>query len=71
MTKRGVVLRTSVVGVLAAATLSVSAVANAQTEPGGAFGHHVVTCTQTMGFDGTHNPGMHRGFSGWDPAHEC
>jgi hypothetical protein len=43
MTKRGVVLRTSVVGVLAAATLSVSAVANAQTEPGGAFGHHVVT----------------------------
>jgi hypothetical protein len=25
-----------------------------------------VTCAQTMGFDGEHNPDMHAGFSGWD-----
>ena len=30
------------------------------------FGRHVSDCAQTMGFNGTHNPGMHRGFSGWD-----
>lgn len=36
------------------------------------FGQHVRTCTQTMGFDGTHNPGRHhQGKSGWDPSHEC
>lgn len=35
------------------------------------FGGHVVTCEQTMGFDGQHNPSMHRGFADWDPAHTC
>jgi len=35
------------------------------------FGGHVVMCAQTMGFNGQHNPGMHRGFAGWDPAHMC
>ena len=35
------------------------------------FGQHVSTCAQTMGFDGTHNPGMHQGKSGWDPGHAC
>jgi hypothetical protein len=35
------------------------------------YGQHVRTCTQSMGFDGTHNPGMHQGTSGWDPSHEC
>ncbi|EAP98712.1 hypothetical protein JNB_01050 [Janibacter sp. HTCC2649] len=24
-----------------------------------------------MGFDQTHNPGMHRGSSMWDPSHTC
>ncbi|WP_258060911.1 hypothetical protein [Arthrobacter sp. 4R501] len=35
------------------------------------FGQHVRTCTQTMGFDGEHNPGMHQGFHGWSPEHTC
>ena len=35
------------------------------------FGHHVVTCAQTMGFNGDHDPGMHQGFAGWDPMHMC
>ena len=35
------------------------------------FGQHVKACAQTMGFDGTHNPGMHQGKSGWDPGHTC
>ncbi len=30
------------------------------------FGSHVSTCVQTMGFSGTHNPGMHHGAAGWD-----
>lgn len=74
MTKRGAVLRVSVIGALAAAALSVPAVATAQTgadSSGSDFGRHVETCAQTMGFDGTHNPGMHQGLSGWDAAHEC
>jgi hypothetical protein len=41
--------------------------ASAQSVPTGRdFGHHVAECAQTMGLDGTHNPGMHRGLSGWD-----
>jgi len=35
------------------------------------YGQHVTVCAQTMGFDGMHNPGMHRGISGWDPSHTC
>ena len=35
------------------------------------FGEHVKTCTQTVGFDGVHNPGMHEGYSGWSPDHAC
>lgn len=39
---------------------------------GQAYGQHVQTCAQTMGFDGVHNPGrMHQGFAGWDPSHMC
>lgn len=30
------------------------------------FGQHVSACAQTMGFSGTHNPGMHHGAAGWD-----
>lgn len=31
------------------------------------FGSHVSDCARTMGFSGTHNPGvMHHGASGWD-----
>lgn len=35
------------------------------------FGQHVQTCARTMGFDGEHNPGMHRGAHGWSPDHTC
>lgn len=28
-------------------------------------GQHVRQCAQERGFDGSHNPGMHRGASGW------
>lgn len=37
----------------------------------GDFGQHVRTCAQTHGFGADHNPGMHRGITGWDPTHEC
>ena len=30
------------------------------------FGQHVRACAQTMGFSGTHNPGMHQGAAGWN-----
>lgn len=37
----------------------------------GVYGEHVAHCAQSMGFDGTHNPGVHhRGFSGWQ-QHAC
>lgn len=45
--------------------------AHADGTDGAAYGEHVVTCAQTVGFDGVHNPGMHDGFSGWDPSHQC
>ena len=35
------------------------------------FGQHVSICAKTMGFNGEHNPGMHQGFAGWDPSHQC
>ncbi len=35
-----------------------------------AFGQHVRMHAQgDMVFDGSHNPGMHQGTSGWDPDH--
>lgn len=32
-------------------------------------GHHVAVCAQDHGFDRTHHPGMHRGFSDGHHAH--
>ena len=64
-------------GVVVAAAVLVGAMVLpgvASADPGtsgGDFGHHVVMCAQTMGFNGQHNPGMHHGFAGWDPAHTC
>ncbi|GAB4099938.1 hypothetical protein [Sinomonas halotolerans] len=40
-------------------------------DPNADFAQHVRMCVETMGFDGTHNPGMHEGKSGWDPLHIC
>ena len=36
---------------------------------GRTFGHHVAACAQTMGLSGDHNPGMHRGITGWMTNH--
>lgn len=36
------------------------------------YADHVRACRDSMGFSGTHNPGvMHQGYSGWDPSHTC
>ena len=40
--------------------------APALAKPSSNFGSHVSVCAQTMGFSGSHNPGMHRGAAGWD-----
>lgn len=61
-------------GTLAAAivvaALSVAGPALAQPR-GDEFGSHVADCTQDVGFDGAHNPGVHRGGAGWDGGAEC
>ena len=57
--------------VLLLSGLSVALPSSASASAGSEFGHHVQSCAQNMGFDGTHNPGMHTGFAGWDPAHVC
>ena len=58
----------------AAALTAVVAVAGAALAPASAsddFGEHVVACAQGVGLDGSHNPGMHQGYAGWDPSHAC
>lgn len=59
---------TALVVPLAVATLmGASAAAQAQpAQAGPDFGQHVLQCAKTMGFNGSHNPGMHHGASGWD-----
>lgn len=54
-----------------AAILTMASGASTQAANAGEFGQHVRSCAQTMGFSGEHNPGMHRGFHGWDPEHIC
>lgn len=54
-----------------AAGLSLTTTQSASAGAGSDFGHHVQSCAQVMGFDGTHNPGMHTGYAGWDPTHVC
>lgn len=43
----------------------------ATPDRGPAFGQHVSQCAKTMGFSGTHNPGMHEGKSGWGHMMGC
>ncbi len=64
---------TAAVGLLlAAAIVAVGSVTGAaSTSTGQDFSQHVRDCQQSMGFDGTMNPGMHQGRSGWDPSHVC
>lgn len=58
--------------VLVAMTMFLPLAASAHASTGTSFSQHVRACSQGMGFDGTHNPGvMHRGYSGWDPSHVC
>lgn len=55
--------------ITAAATLAVVLLAPSTAEAApdsNSFGQHVRTCAQTMGFSGTHNPGMHHGAAGWN-----
>ncbi|MGS0684295.1 hypothetical protein ACVBEQ_03880 [Nakamurella sp. GG22] len=59
-----------VVAATAALALASPAVATAAGS-GADFAQHVRDCRQMMGFDGIHNPGMHHGFSGWHPDHDC
>jgi len=49
---------------LAASLLALTAAPALAATPN--VGSHVRVCAQEMGFSGTHNPGMHRGASGWD-----
>ena len=59
--------RTAVTAALASAALVlVTPAAQADTATGADFGQHVRTCAQVMGFTGSHNPGMHRGYAGWN-----
>ena len=57
----------SLVVVPAALLTATTGVAYAEDAPAAPnFGQHVSSCAQTMGFAASHNPGMHRGFAGWD-----
>jgi hypothetical protein len=52
--------------VSAAFLVAAPAAAQAAVATGADFGQHVRVCAQTMGLSGTHNPGMHQGYAGWD-----
>jgi hypothetical protein len=56
---------------LLAVGLSLMTTPSASASASSEFGHHVQSCAQVMGFDGTHNPGNHTGFVGWNPTHVC
>lgn len=60
--------RISVAAASATAALVMVTPAAAQADPssGADFGQHVRMCAQIMGFTGSHNPGMHQGYTGWD-----
>ena len=60
-----------VVAVLAGVVVLPAAASAAAATTRSDIGDHVGMCVQTMGFNGQHNPGMHHGFAGWDPAHAC
>lgn len=50
--------------------LSGSGLARAQSSPvNDGFGRHVASCARDGGFDGAHNPSVHRGPAGWDGGH--
>jgi hypothetical protein len=55
-----------VLAVVLGAGIAVAEPSPVTAEP---FGRHVRTCAQDMGFDGTRNPGTHRGASPWHSGH--
>jgi hypothetical protein len=57
--------------VAAFATVALVVPASAAAGDGQEFGHHVVHCSQAVGFEGSHNPGMHQGFQGFTADHMC
>jgi len=68
---QGLVWRPVVIIAAAAAVLATPVAASAGSGTGQEFGQHLSKCARTMGFNGTHNPGMHQGFAGWDAMHSC
>jgi len=60
-----------VIGTAVAAVVATPVAAWAEPGTGQEFGQHVSACAQMMGFDGTHNPGVHKGFAGWEATHDC
>ena len=68
---QGLVRRFVVFGAAAVAVAATPVTASAEPETGQEFGEHVSACVQTVGFEGTHNPGMHEGFAGWTAMHDC
>jgi hypothetical protein len=57
---------TTVVAAAALAVTTVGLAVPASAADDDNFGQHVRTCVQTIGFSGSHNPGMHHGAAGWD-----
>lgn len=57
--------------VAAAAVVTITVGAWTPATAASDFGHHVSSCARTMGFGADRNPGMHQGFHGWDPTHNC
>lgn len=65
------IIKTLIAVSLIGSSLLVAAPAQAAPAPAASYGQHVAGCARGMGFDGTHNPGMHHGKAGWDPSHTC
>ena len=60
-----------VFGALVVAVFTMPVAAAAEPDTGQEFGEHVSACAGAVGFDGTHNPGMHQGFAGWPAVNDC
>ena len=68
---QGLVRMMVVLSAMVVAVVAMPVVAAAEPEAGQEFGDHISACAQAVGFDGTHNPGMHEGFADWPAVHDC
>jgi len=69
---RGIRASLVIAGAALAGVVALTPAGSAETGVTGRdFGQHVVLCAQTTGFSSQHNPGMHTGFAGWNPAETC